>query len=501
MDNYSENSILTSFFHIVFKRKKIIVLVVGLIMAIIITYTFLTKSTYEAEAAVLIKLGRENIYLPNSREQIAPIMEGNSLEQINSEIELLKSHAIAEATVKRFGAQTIYPPKENNALSILFGKFLSESKADLAIDKAVIELQKNMKIVGIKNSRVIELIFKHSDPKMAADILNAYISEYTEARLKIHQDKRMSYFFNDQAEILRNKTNEEEKRLRDLKSANNINELRQEITLVLKQKSELETQLNENISKKQEIERRISQSQVKLSSLPPYINQGEETEYNPLILNTVEAQLVQLELKKKELLAKYTENSRLVKEIEEQIAVIKNKLSQLESKKYGRLRQGNNPIYQQLKEDLIRNEIEQKALSAKIQVQKEHLNNYKDKLNSLSDNERLFSDLENEIEVSRKNYQLYLTKYEEGRISNEMDLNKMVNVSVINTAKAPLKPASPNIPINIILGFICSLSIAVVVVSILEFISDKFDRPDEVEKYLGAPVLVSIPEIRTGSKK
>src|SRR3546814_7869586 len=51
--------------------------------------------------------------------------------------------------------------------------------------------------------------------------------------------------------------------------------------------------------------------------------------------------------------------------------------------------------------------------------------------------------IQRDVESYTNNYKIYLGKVEEARIEEQMDIRKMVNVSVIEPATAPLRPATP----------------------------------------------------------
>ena len=81
---------LRDFLYVVFKHKTKILAV---FLATVITVTaasFIMKPTYEADSKILIKFGRENIYIP-ATEHVSPIVNLNPQKEMNSEIEILKS--------------------------------------------------------------------------------------------------------------------------------------------------------------------------------------------------------------------------------------------------------------------------------------------------------------------------------------------------------------------------------------------------------------------------
>jgi uncharacterized protein involved in exopolysaccharide biosynthesis len=105
-------------------------------------------------------------------------------------------------------------------------------------------------------------------------------------------------------------------------------------------------------------------------------------------------------------------------------------------------------------------------------------------------------EMNRQVEINEENYHLYVKHMEEARISNAMDSQKIANISVVEPALLPLYPIKPtkllNILISMILGVILSLGTAFV----YEYLSHSFNNAEEVNKYLGLPVLASIPEMK-----
>jgi uncharacterized protein involved in exopolysaccharide biosynthesis len=141
----------------------------------------------------------------------------------------------------------------------------------------------------------------------------------------------------------------------------------------------------------------------------------------------------------------------------------------------------------------LRNEAELEAINAKISTQKNHLAEYSKRLDVLSNFEHKFNNLENRLEVDRENFKLYLTKLEETRISSEMDLKKIANVSVIMPAQIPLEPMQNNKRLFLAIGLFIAVFGSIGLAVSLEYLREDLERPEEIEKLLGAPVLASVP--------
>ena len=206
---------------------------------------------------------------------------------------------------------------------------------------------------------------------------------------------------------------------------------------------------------------------------------------------------MELELKEKKLLNKYTEQSRLVQNVKDEIAMVRRKLADQEQKRYGKSSTGLNLTYQHLEGELYQNEAELSALEAKRKTQSAQLAAYQDQLDKLNRVEVELNQLEQEVEVYRQNYRLYLTKFEESRISSAMDTEKITNVSLLEPASAPLKPVSPKKLLNLVLGVFLGAFGGLGLAFFMEYLDDSLEKPEQAESALKLPVLASVPEFKT----
>jgi capsular exopolysaccharide synthesis family protein len=103
--------------------------------------------------------------------------------------------------------------------------------------------------------------------------------------------------------------------------------------------------------------------------------------------------------------------------------------------------------------------------------------------------------LERDVGVKEQNYRLYLTKFEESRVRDAMDAEKMVSVSVIEPATAPIGP----IPVNKTLNIFVSICIGGVAGLGLAFLMEYFDHTfkisDDIENNLRVPLLGTIEDL------
>jgi uncharacterized protein involved in exopolysaccharide biosynthesis len=424
-----------------------------------------------------------------------PVINFNREEQINSEIEILKSRSLAMAVIDEMGPESIYADIAEGSGGLRAAILPSKGSEKIPAEIALLTMQKKLDVQAIKKSNVIEVSFKHTDPQTAAAVVNKLSNMFLDRHLSVHKTPQSYAFFKQQSEFLKTKLSKAEARLQELKKKYDLTALDEQQSILLNQAAELRTALNETLSETVEVENRISEIQKSLAAVPETIPQSEVADHNPYLINTLEARLVELRLKEKELLNKYTEQSRLVKNVREEIQIVSRKLAENEKKQYSEIRSGVNPVHQQLQQELLRSKADYRALMAKSQAQQAQLAAYKAELDGLNRVETEYKQLEQEVDVDRQNYQLYLTKFEESRISDAMDSEKIASVSLIEPAQVQLKPVSPKKMFNLVLGLFLGVLGGLGLAYFLEFLDDSLGEIDDVEEQLQLPVLGVLPEL------
>jgi uncharacterized protein involved in exopolysaccharide biosynthesis len=493
MENlYQNNTTFRDFIHTIFKRKTQIILFFIIVFGGVATATLLSKPIYESTANILVKLGRENLYLPTGG-QLNPLISIDLIQQVNSEIEILKSRSLADTVIGSIGSSQLY------------GSIYTKKKIfdiiRLPVQKptqemAVIKFKKGLGVEWVKQSSIIRVSFRHYDPQMAALVLNTLTDAYLNLHLKVHETQRSYTFFEDQLYQFKTKLKQSEETLKQFRQKNSITSLSEEKKLLLHQGNGIRSAIDATENQLAETENRIAQLKIQISETPQIVPQTEEINNNPYLISTLESKLLELELEEKELLGKYTERSRAVQNIRGELKVLREKLAKQEDKRYEKSSFGASKTYQLLWEKILQNEADQKALVGKLLLQKNQLSTYQRKLDTLNGLDFKLMQLNREVESDRQNYQLYLTRFEESRISKAMDTEKITNVNIIEPATPPFKPVSPKVMLNLLLGLCLGAFGGFGLAFFREYFDDSLENIDDVERHLKLPVLVSIPDFK-----
>jgi uncharacterized protein involved in exopolysaccharide biosynthesis len=207
---------------------------------------------------------------------------------------------------------------------------------------------------------------------------------------------------------------------------------------------------------------------------------GKETDLNLQAISAIRGRISELRLKEQDLLSRYSENSTLVANVRREI----EKAEQLLTKE--------EKTYHDKEVQSLNHTVE--ALRQKEEAQRQQQASLQQELSRLSGLEMRAKELERQAKLDEDNYQLYVRKKEEGRISEAMDSHKMVSISVVEPALPPFKPVRPRKALNIGLSFLLGGIIAVGTAFLLEQTGRTFNTRQDVEHNLGVPVLASIPE-------
>ena len=472
-----QNTGLRELLAIVFKNKVTILFVFFAIVFTVTIASFMSTPVYESEASILVKIGREYIN-PSEVGNNAPTMSLNQEEVINSEIQIIKNRDLIEKVISTLTLEKIYPELLKNP----------PAKVD-PMSAAIDKFQKALKVEGMKKSSVIQVSFRHTDPHIAADAVNRLIDFYREKHLQVFSDPKSS-FLETQLVTYDQKLKESENSLQNFKQKKGVFSLDEQRSLLLRQRSDLDTALKNTQNVMFEMQKRITtlkEHMKNISNNPTYYTNSEREK----IVVDAKSRLLALQLTEQDLLKKYTENNRLVVNARKDMAMVKDFLKEQEADINSKVKTGNQ-VYQNTEIELIRSETELNAQRGKAMALHQQLAEVDGKVRSLDFSEKEMQQLKREQAINEKNFQTYAEKAEEARIIDDMNRLKMANISVIQKAIIPPKPIKPkkmtNIALSIVIGMVSALGLAF----LSESTSQSFSTPEQVENRLCLPVLAAI---------
>jgi uncharacterized protein involved in exopolysaccharide biosynthesis len=462
-------------------RQRWPMLIAFAIVVIAVAVSGMWVPSYEAQMKILVRRQRSDAIVTSSAN--APPQYNSdqvSEEDLNSEVELLNSEDLLRKVVLTTG---------------LAGKFTSptDRESGVRIATAVRKLGKELKIEPLRKSNVISVRYKARDPEKAEEVLKALSAAYTEKHLEVHRSSGEYKFFDQQTEQYQQGLNQAQTKLTDFTKGTGVVSAELERDSALRQANEFDSTARQAQTTVQETEQRVRALQAQLQSLKPRMTTVVRTSDNPQLLQQLKSTLLNLELKKTELLTKYEPGYRLVQEVDQEITDAKSAISAEESKPIREESSDRDPNYQWVLAELTKARADLSGLKARAASAASIAEQYHEDAKRLDQNGLVQQDLQRAAKTQEDNYLLYVHKREEARISDALDQRGILNVAL---AEQPIAPSLPsrsllNVALlTLLLAGAFSLSTAF----FFDFMDPTFRTPDELAKYLGMPVLAALPK-------
>ena len=328
---------------------------------------------------------------------------------------------------------------------------------------------------------------------MAEEVLKALAAAYTEKHLEVHRPSGEFKFFDQQTEQYKQGLNQAQEKLTDFTKGTGVVSAEIERDSALQQAEAFDSNARQAQTALLETEQRVSALQAQLQTIKPRMTTVVRNSDNPQLFEQLKSTLLNLEMKRTELLTKYEPTYRLVQEVDQQIADAKSAISAEESKPIRDETSDQNPDYQWVQAELTKAQADLSGMKARAAAAAAVAAKYHEEAQHLDQNMVIQQNLLQDAKTQEDNYLLYERKREEARISNALDQGGILNVAL---AEQPVVPALPKrSPLSVafltlLLAGTFSLSTAFV----LDFMDPTFRTPDELAGYLGTPVLAALPK-------
>jgi uncharacterized protein involved in exopolysaccharide biosynthesis len=470
---------LREFLTVLFKRKSAILITFVSVVATVTVVTFLLPPTYQAESKLLIKFGRENIYRPEVGDDKSPVLVSNNEEIINSETNILTSRDLISRVVSTITVEQMYPDLVK-----------APPWRGTPLDAGMERFEKALSVEAIKKSTVIQISLQHEDPRMAARALRLLVEYFKEKHLQAYSDPKSSYL-EQQLASYDQRLRESQDQLEAFKQNNRVFSLEEQRSLLLKQRTELDTALKGTENEVKEIQQRISSLKRALQTVSPDVPLSTDTERYRSI-DEANSQLLALQLKEQELLRKYTENNQLVVSVRKEMQIVKRFIDDQEENIKGRIRSGQNVVYQDLERALLNFQAELPSQQAKAASLRSQIAELDLEIPRLDLAERELENLHRDLSMNDRNYRTYQEKVEDALILEDLNRQKSANITVIQEAAVPVTPVKPKRVLNMALGLILGALAGLGFAFVSEFWAQALSTPHSAERRLGLPVLASI---------
>jgi uncharacterized protein involved in exopolysaccharide biosynthesis len=309
----------------------------------------------------------------------------------------------------------------------------------------------------------------------------------------MHRAPGQFEFFHQQAEEYRKALAGAEEKLTNFSQAQGVVNPALEKEMSVRKLAEFEAEAVGSRATVAESRQRIATLEAQLAILPNRQTTQVRTSDNPELMQNMKSRLLELELKRTELLTKFEPTYRPVQEVEEQITQTKAAIEAAEKAPLRDETTDRDPTYEALRAELAKAKTELAATQARATATASLIRTYRSTSEQLDRKEFVQQDMLRAAKADEENYMLYLRKAEEARISDALDRQRFSNVVVAEPATVPFASQGRWMLVVVLGVFLASLASV-----ILAFVVDRWDpsfrTPEEVESFLGTPVVAAFPK-------
>jgi len=440
---------------------------------------------YEASMRVLVRRGRlDPPITPQASTQADFTRDPIPEEEINSEVELLRDDEILRRVALKNG---LAMPGLLAALHLR----ADDDKANL--ERAVRRLSNGIVVEPIRKTSLIQLHYRSREPAQASNVLNSLAAEYAARHAELHRPSGELAFFDRQVESSRQALDSAESQLLQFTQREGVVAAALERDAALVRLADAEARFHQLRQQISESEQRVRTLHTQLLAFPPRTTGDVRFTDNAQLLEKLKSKLLELQLKRTELLTRYEPSYRLVQEVETQIAEARGAIEREEHAPVRDETTEKDPNHEWAKAELEKAEVDLRSLQAGAGTAARELLASRKNASQLGEASIRQEDLQRTAKVAEESYLLYLRKREEARIGDALDAKGILNFTV---AQVPVEPALP-VRSNLSFGFIALLAATASSTSLAfaaEYFDSAFHSSAEVSAYLQAPVLASLPE-------
>lgn len=482
----------------IFRRRRLVAIsFFGILLGAVLSG--LLPKKYEAQMKILVRRERVDPVLTPDRDSQPQLQNGIREEELNSEVELLKSRDLLEAVVTSCKLHESRSDSLWAQLSSVFepGETPPQQGKDMRIPQAVRKLEKTLLVEPIKKTNLIKVSFTSTDAQQSARVLTTLASLYMEKHLTVHRPPGAFDFFQQETERYREQLAAAEKRLADFSREEGVVAAQLEKETALQKLAEFESALKETHTAAAEVRKRVQALEVRLAGTPLRQTTQVRMSDNAFLLQQLKSTLLSLELKRTELLTRFAPTYETVRELDTQIAQTRGAIEAALKAPVRDETTDRDPTHEWVRAELVKSRTELAAIQERAQSIARVVHAYQEKASGLRQKEAVQQDLMREVKSAEENYLLYRHKQEEARISDAMDRRQILNVAVAEAATVPSLPSNLSWTFTLLIGGLLASAVSVGLALLADYFDPSLRTPDEVQSLLDVPVLAAVPRNNT----
>ncbi|MBI4621081.1 MAG: polysaccharide biosynthesis tyrosine autokinase [Desulfobacterales bacterium] len=437
----------------ILRKRKIIVIFATILMGVFSTFFAILQTPvtlYEASSSVKIERSSTltGLYVET--------LSWSSTDNLETQAIIIKSYPVMEEVAKKLGFL------DSNLTS-------DEIRRNTKYLNVVLKLKDKVETKREGVTNLVNIMATSEDPKLAQKLANTVAEVYRNQNTK-ERNKRIvegRAFIEQQLELAKKNLREAEEKVKEYREENKFISIDSETGITLDQLTKIDAE-HESLKRTIEEINLILKRLKKEDAIPEKDIKGIYADKVGAIFARLNSQLVDLTLERDTLLLSFTKEHPRLKEIKTKInQTIQNMIAELSDQK--------------------------KTLEGRKTNLAGDIDRLRSQLRALPEKGLILARLGHDLTVKSQIFSLLESKYQEALIK---EAEKVEEVSIVKPAVEPTSPVnSPHVYTTSFVGVIIGVIIGLIVAFVFETLDTSIGTIEDVENFLGVPVLGVIPHV------
>ena len=442
-------------------------------------------SRYQSEATLLNKLGSETMQDATTSlggPMIQPVIQRDM--QMKTELEVLKSNEIAVGVVKKLTPGTILRTGDQPA---------SDSEQDPLFKTALLTLTQNIALNVVPDSNILSISFESRYPKLAQDVVNAYVDQYYAQRAKVYSATRSASILKGERELSVQKLGVMEDAIRKIKDEAGVGNIDEQRVILQAQIGQLQRDASDARTARVTAETQVETLTTQLKVVPHTIISSQTHNQAMNWVDDLRKDVARLQQQLNDAQTRYNDNSPQVRILRDKLDGSRKLLASA-GDTAGESIEAMNPTYQEMSTRLETSRVDAKVAQAKEASVTGELAKADAQLKKVNEVEQRIKAMLRNANLSEDTLKLVSAAASRAELMSAFESEKANNVSIVQAATLPLKPIAPNRMMLLVLGVFVAASGAVGLGIAAETLSRSTKRPEDIDRIANLPC-VSVPVV------
>jgi uncharacterized protein involved in exopolysaccharide biosynthesis len=440
---------LHAYLKVLRSRWRLVLVVLILTVASAVVFTLQQTPIYQAAATVLIDPEPPRVVnIPEVSNDT-----GSSQEYYATQYKVLESRPVVEAVIERLNLKTRLPS---------VGRSRDPYSA----------VQRDLIIMPLKNTRLVQVKYENPDPAIAMEIANAVANQYVKYGLDMKQSEAQAatVWLNEQIQALRSKAQQSSSALQAYQAKADLLGLQDQRQITQQKLMDFNRAYLEAQSLRMASEAKHREL-TRLAKDPTGSETFSLVVTDPLI-QKLKTEASDLQIERSKLAQLYREKHPDLLQIDAQIRQVNERL-QVELQKLVRAVDTEAKVARGREETLLAN-----------------MNELRREARMLNEREAQASSLQREKDSVEELQATVLKRLKETGITSALTAS---NIRVVEAATLPTFPVRPRTQLIWTLSAIAGLVLGVGVAFLVDSLDTRARTPDDIERVLGVPIVGVVP--------